>query len=493
MWLCVAGMYLALAALFLADVPGTVVQSVAVATGALSVLVCFMDPLRGLYLTILATHMGAACRWQMPVVGMVTPGDIHLIALTISSFWRASLQDRFYIGPFPTAVGLLTFLSLATAALAPDLGAVAPGVINQMQVALVYFLTLNLVKDDRQATVLIRMIGFAVFASAVVHIVAYSQGRNLLLAAVGTESEFVTAGQESQREALMFFNKTSFFYGSFIASCSVVLTLALSHLAFSHERSRFVIFWSIVGLVVLASSLLQGSRTIIAATAVSCGAMCILGVGWMLRQRWLRRRLLVFTILGPLIVAGAFVVQMQVSTEAQYRAYFSMFLEEGSGSLSERLEMWGWALEKAGEYPKELLIGLGQDVPMRAPDLPQVKEIMNVPGHMIQIPSFHNFYVDGLFQNGLLFTSIAGYIVLYTMLGLTLEFRRRYDPIVRDCLFALLAWLVMWNSHATGWSKPVLIFGHLMGLAHLALRPYYGSRSNDLRVDHGSISRPEKN
>ena len=139
--------------------------------------------------------------------------------------------------------------------------------------------------------------------------------------------------------------------------------------------------------------------------------------------------------------------------------------------MLERLEIWEWAFNVADDYLKEFLIGIGPDVPLRAHDLPIVQQLMTVPGH-IQLPSFHNFYIDVLFQNGVFFVMIAAYVLASTMRRLAIRFFRSDDPIVRDCLFALLAWLVMWVSHATGWSKPVFIFAQLMGLAHLALFNY---------------------
>lgn len=463
------GLYLFLAGLYLSNASQTLLLGTACLTAFLTVLLCMCDPLHVLYLTILATHLGPVVRTELVGVGMVTLGDIHLLILTTGFTFRAMKQGRFSLGPFSSAMALLVFFSVLTVAFAPDFRSVTPGVISQIQVAIVYFLTLNLVRKETDATLLLQMIGFAVLVSAAMHIAAYAQGRTLLLSMQEIEKDVFTQYEETQWMMNMAYNKTSFFYSSFIASCTVVMTLAATHLALSCERTRQTAFWAIVGMSALLSSLVGGNRTPIVATGVSC----VLLLGVMLRrlprEKLILRRILMLCIGGPLLLAAAFLLQWSISSQAQFEAFPIMFMESASISMSERFLMWRNAIDYVLQFPKEFLIGVGPDVLLRGPQLSVVQAMMNIPGLSIQIGSFHNFYIDVVFQNGIFFFVISGYIIAVTLKGLVSCFSRLNNSIARDCLFALIAWLIMWNSHATGWSKPIFIFSELLGVAHVVI------------------------
>ena len=463
------GLYLLLAGLYLSNASKALLLGIACLTAVLTVLLCMCDPLHGLYLTILATHLGPVVRTELIAVGMVTLGDIHLLILMTGFTFRAMKQGRFSLGPFSAAMALLAFFSILTVAFASDFRSVTAGAISQIQVAIVYFLTINLVRQEKDAALLLRMIGFAVVVSATMHIVAYAQGRTLLLSMQEIGNDVVSQYEEIQWTLNLIYNKTSFFYGSFIASCTVGMTLAATHLTLSTERPRLLAFWAIVGLAALLSSLVGGNRTPLVATGVSCAIILGVLLRKFPRKKWIFRRIIMICIVGPIMLATAFFLQWSITKEAQFESFRIMFMETAWDSMSERFLMWRAAMDYVIRFPKEFLIGVGPDVLTRGAKLSVVQLMMNIPGLSIQLPSFHNFYIDVIFQNGIFFFSIAAYIIAATLTELVRRFSRLDDSIARDCLFALLAWLVMWNSHATGWSKPVLILSEILGLAHIVI------------------------
>lgn len=424
----------------------------------LNLLLCILDPLHGLYLTVFTTHLGAIPRFELLGSGAISPGDIHLFSLTIGFFVNSSSNRTFYLGPFPKSMGLMALLIILNLAFTPEFKIALPGIISMIQLALVYLFTLNLVKNETEAKMLIMMIGFAVLVSAIIHIVAFTQNRSLLLSLKPHQAYGLLCG----------YTKTSFFYGSFIGSCTVALGLSMANILEPHKRSSFFWFWIIVGLFTLVSTLVQGSRTPIVAACIS--GIILIGMNlWYHGNREVFRRLIAIALSVPLLVTGAVAVVLELKRKGSFAYFIHILFAGASESMSERFLMWQSIPQKILEFPKEFFFGIGPDVPQRGIELDQVRNLMHIPGIELKIFSFHNFYLDTIFQEGFFFFIIFVYIIISTVSGLTSRFVRSNDPIVRNCLFALLAWLVMWNSHATGWSKPVLIMSELMGLAHLAI------------------------
>ena len=431
-------------------------------------ILCFVDPLQGLYLTILATHLGAIPRWEWPGLGMVCPGDFHIMFLVISVFFVPRGMKSHTYGPFPISVVLMIVLTVITMVLTPEINVALPGFVTMVEVGLIYYITLNLIRNRLDASRLIFMIGLAVLLSSIIHLLAYAKGQTLLLSSAGGA---VTAELEHQWDVLMIYNKTSFFYASFIGSCAVAITLAVSHLTVKHQNRLQWAFWMVSAIMTVASSLVAGSRTSIVAAGIA-GLFLVMTTYGGLSGSKRRKSIISLTIAVTLLITVAFIVQSMVSSESQLRVFSKMFEDDASTSMGERFLMWGTFAHNISSFPTVLFLGLGPDVPQRGPWLAQVQSLMNIPGLYTQIFSFHNFYLDIIIQNGILFFMVFLSFLTTTMLKLGQICRRFDDLVARDCFFALIAWLVVWVTHATGWSKPVLIPAELLGLSHILLIHY---------------------
>jgi O-antigen ligase len=86
-----------------------------------------------------------------------------------------------------------------------------------------------------------------------------------------------------------------------------------------------------------------------------------------------------------------------------------------------------------------------------------------------QPPSFHNFYLDVLFQQGIVFFGLMMMVMVRTLSRLIDHVKRRTDGLALDCLFSISGWMIVWVTHATGWSKPVLILAVLFAISHLLI------------------------
>lgn len=453
----------------LATAPGRLMLLIGAIELVVGAILVARAPKRALLFLILVTHTGPVVRVQVPLLGMLTFGDAYLAMLSagiLLSFLRGA---RVKGGPLGKLFPILLFLWAASALLSPDLRAAAPGAIAQLQLALVYFLTLNLVETDDEAWTLLTWIGVTVLVGSCMHLVAFTQGRTLLLAMEGSADGIYALSErlETARAAIGSYFKTSFFYGSFPASCGAGIVLAIVGLAVAGRRlGRARILWALVGFSALASSLVSGNRTPI----LAAGAVVVPFLLWssLRAVRTLRHRSallpVALSILG--ITVGGLWLQKTILSADQLARFQVMFRYSAETSMRERLEMWRSAWDRFDQFPRELLVGLGPDVPQRGAALPQVRRLMDV-GQPITVFSFHNFYLDVLFQNGVVFLAVMLGVLFWTVDRLRRRISRDGDGLAIVLLCSIWSWLLTWCVHATGWSKPVLLLAELMALSHL--------------------------
>jgi O-antigen ligase len=136
--------------------------------------------------------------------------------------------------------------------------------------------------------------------------------------------------------------------------------------------------------------------------------------------------------------------------------------------MGERFLMWSDLPQKILSSPKELMLGLGPGVPERAPENESVRKIMYISSIQFQPFSFHNFYADVILQHGAIFFALMAAVIVSTVRRMwTLV--RRGDVLAADLFYAISAWLIVWMTHSTGWSKPVAILSVLFALGHLLI------------------------
>ena len=478
-WLCLCGLYLA-------NAPARLMLLIGAVELLVAVILVARAPKRALIFLTLVTHTGPVVRVQVPFVGMLTFGDAYLAVLSGGVLLLFLLGARLRGGPLSILIPLLLFLWALTTFLSPDLRVVAPGAIAQIQIALVYFLTLNLVETEDEAWKLLNWIGVTVLVGSCMHLVAFTQGRTLLLAMEGSGEGIYALSERSEaaRAAVGSFFKTAFFYGSFPASCAAGIVLAVVGMAAAGRRlGRARLLWAFVGFSALTSTLVSGNRT----PLLAAGAVVIPYLLWSalrsIRHRRHRSALLgtALSVLG--LTAGGLWLQKRILSEDQLARFQLMFRYAAETSMQDRFQMWRAAWARLDQFPREFLVGLGPDVPQRGPALPQVQRLMEF-NQSIGVFSFHNFYIDVLYQNGIVFLSVMVGVLLWTMDGLQRRLRKDAAGLAIVLLCALLTWCLTWTVHATGWSKPVMILAELMALSHLLI----SGRLRPRRADGGPSS-----
>lgn len=426
------------------------------------------DFVAALSLTILVTHIGPILKVMLPVLGMVNIGDLYLAMIVVVSLYR-HLCRPVYLGPFRGATALLPVCLVISVPFLPDVAAAVPGYISLVQLAALYLVVMNEIRTDRQVDRMFDGIGWAVLVSALLQLAFYTQGVSLGLAQEADEYQSSVLRGEAQN----YFVKTTFFYVSFYGSCTAAMVIAVCRILWRKPGSGFfeIGFWFVVFMLATTTSLVAGSRTALLSAAMTI-VVVLMVFAIRLGNPLKVAAALVFTVGGITLLIGLAIVAVpMIISESQ----FALYAETMTGDLSltmsvgERLIMWSEVPEKVQENPMAFLFGVGPDVPQRAPELPAIQKLMQIQGmEGFQPPSFHNFYVDLLAHLGLGAFVLLLFVIAKTLLRLRQSRAARQD-LTYCCLFALLAWLLLWTTHATGWSKPVLIMSELFALSHLLI------------------------
>jgi O-antigen ligase/polysaccharide polymerase Wzy-like membrane protein len=449
---------LGLVALFCAEVSQTVLYGGAAISLLLAIALTARDPLGALFLTVMFTHIGPIVRFQLPGLGWLNLGDLFLAVLTVKLFpILASSHPGRWLREYRGRTLALVFFAIMAVLFSPAWPQVIPGAVSVLQLALVYAFVRCTVKTYEQANFLIVMIAFAVLVNAGLHLVFYNKGVTLLL----TEDPL----PQFDLSRAKFFFKTSHFYPTFIASCNVAIVISVRRLVLGSKiQRRMVVFWAGTLCLAMTSILVSGNRTVIATSAIVSVLIVLTGVRP--RRSFRIATIGLFAVLVIPTLIAALYWQQQTLPMAQMIAFQRMFYEDAPISFGDRWTMWKAFVPHSLDAPKELLVGLGPDVPMRAPDVDAVRSLMYVKELAFQVPSWHNFYLDVISQFGLPFFCLFISVIISTLLGLFRVLKRGDDWLAYDCLFAIVAWLILWNTHATGWTKPVLILAQLFALAH---------------------------
>ena len=433
-----------------------ILGAVALAT---SVWLMSASLVKALYLVILVTHIGPILKGTIPGIGAFTLGDTYLLLLLIFFLSKAALKG-IRRPPFALASFTLAILAVVSVVLSPDVVAALPGLLNMGQVTLVYLLVLNEVRTREDAAKIIQGIGIAVLVSALLHLVFYARGLSLALSGQNEWQQNVLLADLASAD----YQRTAFFYVSFHASSAVAIILGIRQLLLpnrTHLGTR--LFWLAVVTLAVSSSLVSGSKTtILAAALVSIPALFA-----SIKKSSMRTKLQSF-VLFPLVIIVPVLIFGNIVRSGQQELLQETIVLDSVISISERFLMWSEISDKILSSPKTIIFGVGPDVPERAPDDPEIHRLMYIPSLQFQPPSFHNFYVDVLFQEGVFFLVLMLGIIFSTLRKLRAHVKAG-DGLAGNCFFAILGWLLVWVSHATGWSKPVLILSVLLALAHLVV------------------------
>jgi hypothetical protein len=426
--------------------------------GAIAILSSFVLMLNNyvgsLYPIVLVTHIGPIIRVDISKIGIITLGDLYIVML-LAVFIIRIIKNKLPPIPYIQIFLAMTALSLVTFIMAADVWVSIPGIINLIQISIIYFIVYSEIKTTKDADGMLISIGIGVLISAVLHLIFYSRGESLALS--GQDSGQISAllGELLSPDYI----RTAFFYVSFHASSTIAIVLGLRYsMRLSERNSPLVFFWFVVVVFALCSSLVSSSKT----TILTAGIIIL----YSLFDSKFKNR---FFIINITLIAIALIIFNMIVSSQQLEILKDSLLSDSAISMSERIIMWHDFFQKILFYPKELFFGLGTGLTERVPNNEAVKSIMFISNLNFQPFSFHNYYIDIIVQHGIFFFLCFLFIIYTTMVRIKSIYKKG-NILAGDIYYAILAWLIVWMTHATGWSKPVIILSILFGLAHYLIK-----------------------
>jgi hypothetical protein len=166
-----------------------------------------------------------------------------------------------------------------------------------------------------------------------------------------------------------------------------------------------------------------------------------------------------------------------VIAEKQQDPFAIMLKDDASESMMARVGMWNGVMQSGWRNPKDTLFGIGPNVNLiRQRDASVFDDDpFEVGGD--RIISYHNFYIDVLFQMGIVFCFCLVVMMFSTLKSLLrgLQHNGFLDPLALDCVFCIVAFLLAGLVTGASWGKPYVFVAEIFAISHLLIAGRLGS------------------
>jgi len=449
-----------LVAAFELKVPSTVLWALALGILACGARLMQRRPIDAIAILPVISLIGPITSLGAATGASVQLGDLYL-ALIFAYFMVArGLAGRIALGPERVRIGAIIILTFIGWCFSIDVMASIVPVIGLLQFLLVYVVTLNTVRDRKDAErVLWGWVGAVALSSALI-ISAYVRGEALLL---GVDQAYQSEFRSLTLTSDSFLFRATFFVPGVIFPLGAATAMTAVLLLFPQRRGWLpqVALGVFLATDLLAMGLL-GNKTAMFATAVGA----ILMVAWTSRSRFgaLRVTAAAGVVTGMLLVGFALI--REVMTPAQLLLFFNR-LGEGA-SFWERTVVWRRVAEHMIESPHALYLGLGPEMSIRRVDHPLFNRLFYA-GASGQGGAVDSGYVYVVINYGILNLLLIMSIVLAAWRMLTNKLLNEIDWIALSMWLCITIWMIMMISQQSGVSKPVLMIIQVLAVCH-ALR-----------------------
>ena len=425
---------------------------------------CFIVP---------SSLLGPVSRIELPGVGMFNIGDalLGVMAISLVGLWsKENIGFNRYRAYF-----LVMVLCVATNILmSGNISLSISGLLNMAEIAIVYLFTFTVIRTRQQARTCINAFAFGVAVVALVHIYSYTQGYNMNMGLSTEASEAMTNTILGLVDSP--YIKASFFYGNFSIACSIVAVIGLRSVILSRQvKLRSLYLWILTILVVLVSGSITARTPLFVVFPLGLLMLFIL---WQKKESFggkIKKAALSIMILIVVSYMLFMAFDLLISSRQQ-EAYLTMFTEDGSESMRQRFNMWGAAIKKPFQNPNEFLFGIGPNVNLRllSSGIQGENDVFQVDGS--PIISFHNFFIDAIFQLGIIFGLSMILLILSTLISLLRGLKKNgyQDGVALDCVLGILAFILAGFTLGAAWSKPYIIVAQLFAISHLLISGRFG-------------------
>ena len=420
------------------------------------VISSFLDLKNGIFLIYPIILLGPICSINSLSSVQINFGDLYLYLIAIIFLLkRNKIFDPLRIFILPVVI-----LFLCNLIITPNFIIALQGYVGFINFIIVFLLVLNSIKNREDSESIFISIGFASAIAASMHIYSFYQGSNMLLASRLVEGGTYILDSSSS------YIKSSYFYSTFVASCITSLIICLYFILIDIKKTLPKrLFFAFLFLIVLYSSLLQAARTIFVSTFV------VFLIMFFTEQSGIKsffNKIIIMIFFGFLLIFGVPALLELLFSDYDMSLLLDNLYRGDAINISsgERFIYLGEFFNKIPSHLNYFLFGIGPDVPQRANYMPEVQSLMYSPTLDFLPYSFHNFYLDLIFQFGIIFALILFWFFIKPVLFLFKNNKINITSEFKLSIYLVLGWLILWFTHSTGWSKPVLALAEILGISY---------------------------
>jgi O-antigen ligase len=335
--------------------------------------------------------------------------------------------------------------------------AAAIGLVGISQLAIVYLLTVTLVRTQDQTDELWQGWIWAVTLSAALILISYANGKPLL---PGIDAELGDNFQSYQLDGYLL--RATFFVTGIIFPIAVIMAAAFAYLLAANRLSpTYRVFLAGTLLLNALCLFVMNNKTAMGAAGLG---LLLIAVGTLGMQGGPRRLLATSLIIAVICaVAAAYLPQLFLGDQL---LLLTLRLSDHEG-FAQRLPVWGNIIAYTFESPRTLLLGLGPELSVRRADHPLLHRLFT--GNGIPQGAADSGYIYLLLNYGIVTLIIACGIALHAMHRLARSALLRPTPQRLAFLVGMIVWVFMAATQQHGVSKPVFLLMQMVALAQLSV------------------------
>jgi hypothetical protein len=417
-----------------------------------------LRPKFGLYALPIIAMLGPIARIRLVERADINVADAYIIVLIAAyCIRRSSNKPLVTLDKLDSPIYWMLGLSVVSACLSTDMYASGITLIGIVQYAIVYWLTRELIKSEKDSYDLLRAWILAICISAVMVLYAYKNGISLLL---DPSKPNPTLDPSFQNPRFLF--RPTFLVAGFIFPLSAILMslLGMSLAEFTSDKriegkSARLILLFVALAVVISCVVVMANKT----TLVSVLASTI--IYYFVNYRFFNST--VRTAFGLALLLSMFsYVGYQIVPEFAQDLWVTNVTN--TGSLEVRFSLWPKVVQFLLSSPKEFLVGMGPDFSVRNASMPVMDPILI--SQNTREGAVDNTYLYLTLNYGIIFL-VVGLRMYWQAISFLLKRVNTAGPGIQQYLFiSAVTWAIMGISQQCGIMKPAFMLVQVFAITN---------------------------
>jgi len=456
--------WVALVGLFAFHVHGPYLWIVGATALLCSGLLMARSRVQAFYVLPVVCLAGPILSVQIQNLGAMTVADLYVLLLAIVALFFAG-PGTIRLGSYWREYAAMAVLIVLGWWQSPYSADTLPGLINIAELALVYSLTVTLVRRRQNMLAVCWSWIAASTISCGLTLLRYYQNEPLLL---GT-ADHGRGYAESLKESSELLYRATFFYAGFFFIVAMAVIFCLVELLPGRAASRgwrMLLFGALVANVI--TLFLMNNKTALAALVLATTVIFVKGPEILGKVRKANPRWSLASIALLLVLAYSGYVGIQwLVPQNQLEAAWKR--AQDNTSMVDRWAIYGNVMAFGVAHPRWLLLGLGPDAITRLLDEPQIQVVLENAQTGTYEGAVDSSYLGSLVEYGV-FVCLLFWLVVFRTLGQLWKMcRTGKDALALTLCVAIGTWMFMGITQLTGTSKPTWLLVQLLAMAHVLL------------------------